>query len=782
MLLDNGRTQEAKTLLAAAPPAEFSTLLPRYQMLKAYALYREHQAAAARDFLKSAKAGAEKLQDAELTADIFLLSGACALQYDADHPRAREEFQNALKIAEERHLDYQRISALVNLGALEFRRERYGNAFPYLYQAVEISRQAHFEMSESSALGNIAACYHNLGELDKALQVLRQAVAIETKSSGATDLSESYSELGSIYLQKGDTVKAVEYLHKALDLVSRDAPVQYAQAAASLARALEETGALNEAEQYNRAGLQAISKQDVYGIADLTLNEAAIAEHRRQHDNAKAAYEKVVRTSANIPSALWRAYASLAAIHATAGDFKQADLYYERALQVVDANRADQLYSAYKITFLNDLIHLYQEYVTLLMKQNEPGRALEVADSSRASVLTEALRGKSGARDKQLAREVQRAAKTSQCLFLFYWVAPKSSYLWATTEKGSSVIELPDKQQIDRDVQSYLALIQERRDPFALSSPAGRRLYQTLIGPVEHLIPKGGRVVVVPDGSLHNLNFETLVVDNPKPHYWLEDVTISVAPSLGILRAGKNVRNRPKALLLMGDPITVGTGFEPLPEAANELAKVQRHFPGVEKSVYTLRQATPEAYGATRPQRFSTIHFATHVEPNEQSPLDSAIILSSYGKVGASGYRLYARDVAEMPLNADLVTISACRGAGTRTLSGEGLVGFAWAFFQAGARNVVTSLWDANDLSTTELMDRFYGGVESRLSYARALRDAKVWMLLHSRYRKPYYWAPFQLYSLSIDSATTAESSSMARVSKLSEVNTIGETGHLNRR
>jgi CHAT domain-containing protein len=92
------------------------------------------------------------------------------------------------------------------------------------------------------------------------------------------------------------------------------------------------------------------------------------------------------------------------------------------------------------------------------------------------------------------------------------------------------------------------------------------------------------------------------------------------------------------------------------------------------------------------------------------------------------------------------------------------LVGFAWAFFQAGARNVVTSLWDANDASTTQLMDRFYRGVENHQPYASALRDAKLWML-QSKYRKPYYWAPFQLYSVSIESTAGVESSSMARVS-----------------
>jgi len=242
---------------------------------------------------------------------------------------------------------------------------------------------------------------------------------------------------------------------------------------------------------------------------------------------------------------------------------------------------------------------------------------------------------------------------------------------------------------------------------------------------------------------LHNLNFETLLVSGPISHYWIEDATISVAPSLSILRTGKSANLTQRSLLLMGNPVTKGTGYPDLPEAAAEIAKIQRQYPTADSKVLTGSQAVVDAYFAAKPERYSTIHFATHVDANAQSPLDSAIILSPQ----STGFRLYARDVAGTPLNADLVTISACHGAGARTLSGEGLVGFAWAFFQARARNVVTSLWDVSDQSTAQLMENFYKGVTANRPYAHALRAAKLEMLRHSNYKRPYYWAPFQLYS-----------------------------------
>jgi CHAT domain-containing protein len=99
-------------------------------------------------------------------------------------------------------------------------------------------------------------------------------------------------------------------------------------------------------------------------------------------------------------------------------------------------------------------------------------------------------------------------------------------------------------------------------------------------------------------------------------------------------------------------------------------------------------------------------------------------------------------------LRADLVTISTCYGAGTRAYSGEGLVGLSWAFLRAGAHNVIGALWEVSDASTPQLMDQLYDELGKGKSPGEALRAAKL-SLLHSNsaFRKPFYWAPFQLYT-----------------------------------
>jgi CHAT domain-containing protein len=99
-------------------------------------------------------------------------------------------------------------------------------------------------------------------------------------------------------------------------------------------------------------------------------------------------------------------------------------------------------------------------------------------------------------------------------------------------------------------------------------------------------------------------------------------------------------------------------------------------------------------------------------------------------------------------LSADVVTMAACRSAGTKAYAGEGLVGLAWAFLHAGARNVVATLWDVNDRSTAQLMSVFYSRLGQGAKPAVALHEAKVELMrANAAWQKPWYWGAFQHYA-----------------------------------
>lgn len=768
MQLWNGDTQAAQTLLSESPPVTYPKLTPRYQMLQGYVLFRRQRTDEAEKLLLAAYQTSQTQAQYELSSDIQSLRA----YFLTDTSRAETACQDALRIANIHNLPYQQAVAHLNCGVIRIERSHFGSAIPEFKEAIRIARFIGASMLNSLATGDIATCYYNLGDFAQALKTDLNLLPLQKEAGLLPILRDSYLQIGKIYLLQKENQTALEYFRQAIALARKsDSPGAFTYVSAGIAQALASSGALDDAERYNREGLDACNKNDKDQLAALTLNEALIAARRAEHQQAEAQYKEAIRLGADDPPILWQAYSGLALENAALGDRSAANRNFEQALNVIEQNRSEQLVTDYKITFLSQLIRFYQEYVALLISEGESDRALEIADSSRAGVLTEDLLGQSAIHRGGLAGEIRGVARDSNTTFLYYWLAPQRSYLWVIGPRDSRLLPLPGEEQIDRDVESYRHFLeQEKRDPLDAVNSVGNRLFGSLIAPAS--VPKGSKVVIVPDGSLHNLNFETLPVyggplakalkrtssarldrgseerqaKTPAPHYWLEDATVSIAPSLSVLSTAPEHMSRTRSLLLFGNTLTQGTGFAPLPQAVLEISEIEKQFASDRVVPYTGAAATAAAYRAAHPERFSNIHFATHADANEQRPLDSAIILSPEQNT----WKLYARDVADIPLHADLVTISACRGAGARTLSGEGLVGFAWAFFQAGARNVVTSLWDVNDRSTAGLMDSFYGDIAHGKSYPDALRDAKLQML-NGQYRKPYYWGAFQLYSRYLD-------------------------------
>ena len=392
-------------------------------------------------------------------------------------------------------------------------------------------------------------------------------------------------------------------------------------------------------------------------------------------------------------------------------------------------------------------MRIYDDYIHFLAAGRETNEALRWADHSRARTLAEGLgllpQGVSAGPPTLHAQEIARRAKGT---ILFYWLGERQSYLWAITARSTALFPLPSGADIDAEVQQYREALAGPQDVLESTDQSGSSLYRMLIAPAQAFLPKAGKVLIIPDGPLNNLNFETLLVSGPKPHYWIEDVTTSTASSLRMLAAphasdGKRERN----LLLIGNSVPPTEKYPQLPKAAAQMEDVAKHFSPGQERIFSGAQATPAVYLANNPEEFSFIHFVAHGTASRLSPLDSAIVLSK-GSAEDDSYKLYARDIIRHPLRADLVAISACYGAGERSYAGEGLVGLSWAFLGAGAHNVIAALWEATDASTEQLMADFYDELDKGAAPDAALRAAKL-SLLRGRFHNPFYWAPFQLYT-----------------------------------
>jgi CHAT domain-containing protein len=395
------------------------------------------------------------------------------------------------------------------------------------------------------------------------------------------------------------------------------------------------------------------------------------------------------------------------------------------------------------MSFLSRMMAFHRSYVDALIAAGRINDALEVADASRARVLAE--RAGVDAATRTAAASFVRHARNTNSVLLFYLLAPARSFVWTVTPAGIRFSELPAAGEIDRLAERHRTFIERSLgDPRRLRNAPGDALSAAVLEPVLRHVPSGSRVVIVPDGSLHGVNFETLPAGSDR-RYWIEDATISVAPALSLVRRVRRVEGRPASVLVVGDPVDApGSTLARLKYAAAEIDGIRGAFRDASVTVRRGPDASPAGFLSASPEKFAVVHFAAHATASTLSPLDSAIELSP---ADDGAFKLYARTIAQRQLAADLVTISACRSAGDRAYGGEGLVGLAWAFLRAGAARVIAGLWDVDDQSTATLMTDTYAGLAAGLSPAEALRAAKLRMLAAGgNFAKPYYWAPFQVF------------------------------------
>jgi CHAT domain-containing protein len=267
---------------------------------------------------------------------------------------------------------------------------------------------------------------------------------------------------------------------------------------------------------------------------------------------------------------------------------------------------------------------------------------------------------------------------------------------------------------------------------------------------------KGKRLIIIPDGILHYLPFETLITNPPEtgtPHYLIQlDYQISYAPSASVFgeiqqenkqRKGKPGKDTRKEIFAVGDAIFDVTEFqaerkkqkeaqqpqlaiaqsEPqtgsasrtnkfglsrgdyeqsgyslqrLPNTAVELAEIQKVY-GSQAEIHLRLEATEELVKSGKLNNFKIIHFAVHGILNERVPSLSAVVLNQDDDENEDGF-LTMGEVFNIELNADLVVLSACQTGLGKRVAGEGLVGLTRAFLYAGTPSTDwANVWRGKD-------------------------------------------------------------------------------------
>lgn len=739
-----GRAAEALQLLESDPAPADPELAVRRLTLLSRAWGDSGRRAESEQALEEALRLAER-SGAPLLISLAEQRHGIVLQRN-DPVRAFECLRRALEAARRAADKHQESATLVTLGWSRMRLGRHDEAIPWLEEALAIAVPAGYAPLVATARHNLGVCYNALGDWERALGALGQAEKIYTETGDDRARAGLLGDLGNTYYFLRQPQNAIACYRRGLELARRlGDDAMAARWLSNLAMMAIDTGDPDGAEKFNRQAVELrVRAGEAGSLVWPLLNEARIAALRGNVKEAEARYREVIARAEklDVPQALLEGRARLGSLHAQTGAYHL--LGKEFAQLGTDTARLRGRLSRleWKFTFQASIIPFYEDYVDLLVRRGEIARAWEVIESCRARVLAERTSARPSPQSQAARVEAQRAdGHGGASVVLSYWLAPARSFLFVRSSGRLHWFSLPPEGNIRRLVEAYSNTLLAVEDPREQRSRLGRELYDVLVAPAQKLIPANANVLIVPDGALHELNFETLLMPGDPPKYWLEEVTLAVAPAASILSSSSWREGR--GLLVLGDPVPPSAEFPRLPDAAAEIAQIEQQFRDGPKKVLRGAEAHAEAYRLSAPGQYALIHFAAHAEANRESPLDSAVILSRRGDT----YKLHARDVLEHPLSAHLVTISACRSAGARTYSGEGLVGFAWVFLAAGARNVAAGLWNVNDRSTAALISELYRRLAAGESPAQALRSAKLTLLAHPVYRRPYYWAPFQIFT-----------------------------------
>ena len=408
--------------------------------------------------------------------------------------------------------------------------------------------------------------------------------------------------------------------------------------------------------------------------------------------------------------------------------------------------------------------------------------------------------------------QVSKLLRSDEVL-LEYFTTKDNIILWAISSSHSQMHILDGTpEMLDSHIRRLRTVIENKQplDAVLLS-----QLYQQLVEPVKSFLSDAETVYIVPDGPLYYLPFDLLITSKGgqqiastpvnRADFLLNDYLFTYIPSASVLRSIRTdsrwttPRSDQYHLLAFGDPVyskeeltqdeipsnamnkgaaeierslqNPAAGFEDikvdrLPYTGQEVLTIGAlHNLGDESEAINLRQKALETrvkeFDLTR---FRYLHFATHgllgnqVKGAWQQP---SLVLSLYGeeqdedgKSKNDGF-LQMSEVFNLPMHADLVTLSACQTGLGDFVQGEGLVGLTRAFLYAGTPSVVVSLWNVSDLATAHFMEQFYQNLNNNgMSKVEALREAKLDMLewfyidktgQYQTHHHPYYWAPFIL-------------------------------------
>ena len=595
---------------------------------------------------------------------------------------------------------------------------------------------------------NLGAAYYSLGNFEKAIKCLQQGLSIAKKTKNKDTEGKAYGNLGVAYHSLGDFEKAIEFHQQDLSIVKKTGNKD------------------SEGKAYVNLG-------NAYG--SLNNFEKAIELYQQGLSIAKETGNKVVEA---------KAYANLGRKFTKHfSNYCRAEECFKSSITLLEEIRGllhekDE----WKISF-RDQYRFYKALWSLQLRRGNTIEALLTAESGRAQALVDALKLKYGVKTVKSSPEEQMnkmdilsGQTSSPTIFIAEDEDPKSLNIWLLLKSQKLQFIPKESSQTLRDLinKSYEQIgvkelvrcgghsFGDESDDEEIEGSSDRGtnenassqdecdalkiMYELIIAPTSQWITDD-ELIIVPDGSSFFIPYASLVDQHSR--YLSETLRIRLAPSLITLRLLTDCpegHHSTSGALLVGNPWVETVRF---PGKFDKLAPL----PGAEKEVKSIGQLLKIepliGKNATKDQVLSELQSVSLVHIAAHGHRETGEIILSPNKASSEkpeekDFLLSMADVLNAKLNAKLVVLSCCY-TGRGKIKAEGAVSIARSFLAAGARAVITSLWEISDEATLVFMKHFYEQLMAGQSASKSLNQTMKCMQKTGDFSAVKYWAPFVL-------------------------------------
>lgn len=320
--------------------------------------------------------------------------------------------------------------------------------------------------------------------------------------------------------------------------------------------------------------------------------------------------------------------------------------------------------------------------------------------------------------------------------YVEYILDDEEGYGIAITKSDIKLFEIKDCKALRRNVTTYRNLIDKpikNKTSQKHFSTISNVIYKTLFPYEINALINNNTLTIIPDYYLQNIPFESLTTSNKDFSYLIYKNQINYAYSLTYLIENTNNQEINSGNVVAFAPVNFSTGLTSLPNTEKELHVIDYLFTS---QLYLKTKATKQNF-IKESKDAKILHIASHANANDSiGPW-----ISFYNS------KINLNDIYSLNNSAELVVLSACNTSLGELHKGEGIMSLSRGFFYAGSKTVISTLWEINDKSSTELLDSFYKNINLGENKSSALRNAKLnYLKTHSLSdASPYYWASFIL-------------------------------------